>query len=99
MAQFDVHRNPSGNGFLLDIQADLLDELKTRVVVPLIALSHLPKPAKRLNPVFSVARRRYVMATQFMAAIPAGELGKPVGTLAVHRDEIIAAIDVLLSGV
>jgi toxin CcdB len=99
MAQFDVYRNPSGDGFVLDVQAELLDELKTRVVIPLLALPRFPKPAKRLNPLFTVARRRHVMATQFMAAIPVAELREPIGTLALHRDEIIGAIDMLLSGV
>jgi toxin CcdB len=34
MARFDVYRNPAGAGCLLDIQADLLSHLNTRVVVP-----------------------------------------------------------------
>ncbi|WP_262386439.1 hypothetical protein ROLI_040250 [Roseobacter fucihabitans] len=35
---------------LLDVQADLLDALNTRMIVPLIAISKAPVPAKRLNP-------------------------------------------------
>ena len=40
MAQFDVHRNPNAASakaipFLLDVQADLLSGLATRVAVPL----------------------------------------------------------------
>ncbi len=42
MAQFDVFENPNEETkqaipFLLDVQAELLDVLSTRVVVPLIA--------------------------------------------------------------
>ena len=34
MARFDIYPNPVGAGYLLDIQADLLSGLNTRVVVP-----------------------------------------------------------------
>ena len=54
MARFDVHAYPSGDGYLLDVQADLLDHLNTRVVVPLLAKATAPKPASRLNPVFEI---------------------------------------------
>lgn len=99
MAQFEVYRNPGGDGFLLDIQADLLDELSTRVVVPLIPVAKFAKPAKRLNPVFVIGRQRCAMATQYMAAIPARELKESTGTLATRREEIVGAVDMLLSGV
>ena len=33
MARFDVYRNSAGEGFLLEVQADLLSHLNTRVVV------------------------------------------------------------------
>jgi len=99
MAQFDVYKNPGGKGFLLDIQADLLDELDTRVVVPLLPHARLPRPAKRLNPVFAINNGRFVMATQYLAAVPAEELAQRVGSLGHHRTDIIAAVDVLLAGV
>jgi toxin CcdB len=39
MARFDVYENPDGPGSLLDVQAELLDPLNTRVVVPLTPLA------------------------------------------------------------
>ena len=42
MARFDVYRNPEGSGYLLDVQADLLSDLNTRVVVPLIPAELAP---------------------------------------------------------
>ena len=71
MARFDVFPNPDSKGFLLDVQADLLDGLNTRVVVPLIPIQSAPMPAKRLNPVFEIEAEPHVMVTQFMAD-PAG---------------------------
>lgn len=50
MARFDVYQNPDGQGALLDVQADLLSQLNTRVVVPLLPASYAPIPAKHLNP-------------------------------------------------
>ena len=99
MAQFDVYRNPAGGGYLVDVQANLLDELTTRVVVPLIPISQFAKPAKRLNPIFTVGRQRCALVPQYLAAIPARELKSPIGTLTPRREDVIGAIDMVLSGV
>jgi len=38
MARYDLYPNPFGRGYLLDVQSDLLDELATRVVIPVMPL-------------------------------------------------------------
>ncbi|MGB1216006.1 MAG: CcdB family protein [Pikeienuella sp.] len=63
MARYDVYANPDASGYLLDVQADLLDSLNTRVVVPLMPISAAPSPAKRLNPVFNIQSEPHVMAS------------------------------------
>lgn len=68
MARFDVYASPSGSGYVLDVQADVLEGLNTRIVVPLLPVSQAPVPAKRLNPVFEIGSEPHVMVTQFMAA-------------------------------
>lgn len=98
MARFDVFPNPDGNGFLLDVQANLLDGLNTRIVVPLIPASSAPLPAKRLNPVFEIGAEPHVMVTQFMAALPVTLLKVPVASLAEHDVEIGNALDMLFVG-
>lgn len=98
MARFDVYKNPEGAGCLLDIQADLLRNLNTRVVVPLLPLSLAPTPAKLLNPCFTIAGETLVMATQFLAAVPAGILQDQIVSLQANRDEIVAAVDFLMQG-
>lgn len=98
MARFDVCKNPGGTGYLLEVQADLLNHLNTRVVVPLLPLALAPKPARTLNPCFEILGETLVMTTQFMAAVPASMLHTPVTSLALQRDEIIAAIDFLMQG-
>ena len=85
-------------GCLLDIQADLLSHLNTRVVVPLLPLSCAPQPARTLDPCFEIAEETRVMSTQFMAAVPANLLKNLLASLSGQRDDIIAALDLLMQG-
>ncbi len=98
MARFDVYRNEDGGGYLLDIQADILRDLNTRVVVPLMRPKNAPIPAKRLNPTFQVSDETVVMVSQFMAAVPVAILRNPVTSLEPHRTEIVDAVDMLTQG-
>lgn len=98
MARFDVFPNLEGAGYLLDVQANLLDSLNTRVVVPLLPADVAPTPAATLNPVFRMGDESVVMATQFMAAVPARLLKSPMGNLESARGEITAALDLLFQG-
>lgn len=98
MAQFDVCR-ASAVTYYLDCQSDLLRDLTHRFVVPLWPEAEAPIAATRLNPVFIVEGRRFVMLTQFAAAVPKGELRDRVSSLADDRHRIIGAIDLLTSGV
>lgn len=86
MARFDVYANRSGAGFLLDVQADLIAQLNTRVAVPLIPLDLAPATADRLNPVFKVQGIDVSMVTQFIAAVSGSELTVPVATLHAESD-------------
>jgi toxin CcdB len=98
MARFDVYTNRGGAGFLLDVQADLITRLNTRVVVPLLLQDAAPTPADRLNPVFDVQGSNVYMATQFMAAVPQSELTLLVASLDRESDAIFSAIDFLHHG-
>jgi toxin CcdB len=98
MPRFDVYRNPGGPGFLLDLQSDLMRDLNTRIVAPLMRRKDAPKPAGRLNPVFEIEGAEFVMVTQFLAAVPLAELGRRSGSLA-HDDVAISnALDMIFSG-
>lgn len=98
MAKYDVYPNPDGSGYLLDVQADLLDGLNTRVVVPLFQIQDAPDPAKYLNPIFDVNGDRVVMMTQFMASVPSSILTSPVATLSDQFAEITNALDMVFQG-
>ena len=98
MARFDVYARPGGAGYVLDVQADILNGLNTRIVVPLLPLSEAPMPAKRLNPVFEIEADPHVMVTQFLAAVPRTLLRSPVANLGEQDSEIMAALDMVLVG-
>ncbi|HEX4505904.1 MAG TPA: CcdB family protein [Alphaproteobacteria bacterium] len=98
MAKFDVYRIDGGRGYLIDIQADLLGALSTRVVVPLLPGDEVPPPSKRLNPIFHIGPDEVVMATQLMAAVPRSALKTSIANLSEHHDTIVGAIDFLMQG-
>jgi toxin CcdB len=98
MAKFDVYRLKDDDAFVLDCQADLLDGLNIRFVVPLLAEAKAPTPITRLNPIMEVDGNRLVMATQFAAAIPSRALGDVVASLISDQDAIGNAIDMLITG-
>jgi toxin CcdB len=101
--QGDVTENPDDLAgqmpFLLDVQADLLADLATRVVVPLVRAAAFGRRAGRLHPTFNVSGQEVVMATHLIAAVRRSSMGAHVASLRDQRDVIIAAIDVLWSGV
>lgn len=101
MAQFDVYRNPKRGAFplLLDVQADLLGSLATRVVVPMSRLDkRAPRPISRLNPTADIDGVLYSLVFQELAAIPRAALGDRVTSLLPRRVELMAALDLLLTG-
>ena len=101
MPQFDVYKDRIGKRYplLLDVQADLLGQLNTRVVVPLAPKSRYPaKPIRRLNPILVVRGVEYVAVFQELAAIAATELGTVVGGCLDRRSDLLAALDLVFTG-
>lgn len=98
MAQLDVYRSRDGE-LLLDCQADLLSHLNTRFVVPLATPDDGPVPAGKLNPIFDVEGKEMAMYTQFALSVPASELKDKVTSLADRRDQVMDALDMLLTGI
>lgn len=97
MPKYDVYRDPRGTeNLLLNIQADLLDTLETRMTIPLLPeKATRVKLVRQLNPIFDIAGKRYVLATQHMLAAPANALRDNVGNVRDHADAITGAIDFL----
>lgn len=108
MAQFDVYLN-SGKGataapFLVDVQHNLFETCNTRVVVPLLSAKIARERGmdfiEKANPAFMFGETEVVLAAHLMTAIRAKELsGKIVGSISSMRPDILAAMDVIFSGV
>ncbi len=98
--QFSLHPTPRGRpGYVVDVQADLLSDLRTRIVIPLLSEAEAPKITfKALNPTCVINGAKHVLMTQSLGSVSAKELGPSVGSLAEQRGPIIRALDALLSG-
>jgi toxin CcdB len=104
MAQYDVYPNPSasansGIAYVVVIQSDLLDALPTRLTMPLAALTFAGKVPSALCPLVMVKGQRMHALAHFAAPLPAKLLRKPVDNVAAQASALVAAMDVLLSGV
>jgi toxin CcdB len=100
MAQFDVYTNTNEKTnqeipYLLDIQNDILKNLNTRVVVPLVK-NH--QKITHLTPTFVINETEVLMLTSQLAGIPTGILGEKVENLEEKRSEILGALDFMISG-
>lgn len=100
MARLDVYPMPGkdGRGYVVDVQARLLDHLATRAVVPLVPQAAAPPPIRDLNPVFDIDDEPHVLLTQAIASIPARELRRAVTSLEREHDKVTRALDILLVG-
>lgn len=104
--QFDAYPTPGPAKaffpYVVDVQADLLSSLDTRLIVPLLPIQAgktAPKLLTRLNPVVELAGKRYVLLANQIANVAASRLRKPAGNLADQRQAIVEAVDFLITGI
>ncbi|MDA3950613.1 MAG: CcdB family protein [Spirochaeta sp.] len=104
MAQFDLHTNTNRNTrtrtpYLLDVQSDATSVLPTRVVCPVRPESALSAtPIDRVHLVVSVEMGSFVIFVTELTAVPVGVLGPVVSSLQAHRQDVVSAIDLLITG-
>jgi toxin CcdB len=103
MEQFDVFANSSGKPafpFVMVVQHQILSSLPVRLVAPMAPLKSVGgRPIARLNPVFKVGGVEMALLTQLLGAVATKSLRHKVENFAARRADIIAALDVLFSGV
>lgn len=105
MPQFTLYANSNPRSkktypYFVDVQNDLLDDLNTRVVIPLVAANQLPGSAiDKLCPIVSWDGEQFVLLTHQMTSVPVSALKAPVASLEHIRDTIVAAIDFLVTGI
>lgn len=105
MAQYDVYINPSAASrervpYVVDIQSDLLADLRTRLVMPLTRVGvELKQTPRRLAPLLVVEGERLLAQPQLTAGLELRHLKKPVTSLAGHAGELRDALDAVISGI
>ena len=104
MGQFMLYKNTSEESsetypYFVDIQNDLLDALNSRLVIPLTAAKSLSANISNLCPITTVDDEEFVLLTQQMTNVPVSALQRPAGSLAHLRDDIVSAVDFLITGI
>jgi toxin CcdB len=97
MAQFDIHRFADGL-LVADLQNNMLSALATRLVAPVYPLTSARQAIQKLNPVIAVDGQPHLIAIQELSAVRLSALGMKVATAEPWRDEILAALDLLIVG-
>ena len=105
MTQFDVYENPgkqtrNAYPYILDIQHSLIEDIATRIVVPLGDAKKFKNEAlKGLTPKVEFGGKVLLILIPQITSMPTKVLKYPVGTLLHLRDEIITALDLAISGI
>jgi toxin CcdB len=97
LARFDVFSGPNGT-LLVDVQADLISGIATRVVVPLLPEEKSPPAIGRMNPSFEIGGVGYIFFPQMISAVASINLSTPITNLRERSDDIASALDMLLYG-
>ena len=99
MARFDIYEDALKDvDYLIDVQANFHDHLRTRIVVPLKTREQLGEPISRLYVPMTVRAHEYYAVISLLTVIPASQLGKRVASAANQSHEVTSAIDFLLQG-
>ena len=105
MPQFALYKNndkstSTAYPYFVDVQSELLDTLNTRLVIPRTPVELLEKKApSHLCPVIHIDEGDFVILTHQMASVPTKILREKVNELSTFKNEIIAAIDFLITGI
>jgi toxin CcdB len=105
MDQFDLYVNTDKDTnktypYFVDIQNSLLDTLNSRVVIPLTPISKSDKTyPDNLCPVIKLKNETFAILTHQLTTVPVSFLKQKETSLALIRDDIVSAIDFLVTGI
>ena len=101
MARFDIYKYGGTEvPFVLDVQADLLSDLNTCAVIPLVPEKQAMKEVlPKLKPIIQFDGIKYILMTTDIGTVTRSSLGEPITNVENdYRQEIIEAIDFLFQG-
>ncbi len=101
--QFDVYKNSNSDTseefpYLLDIQADVLSRLATRIIVPLTPSAKIKKIITVINPTIQIEDKSLVALFDELSSYPKSSLIDKVSNVSMDHDEIMKAIDFTIQG-
>lgn len=105
MAQFMVYENQNQDSkqvypYFVDVQNDLLEALNSRLVIPLTFCKYLDNSTiSTLCPKTVIEGANLVLLTHQMTNVPSSALKVPIISVEFLRDEIVAALDFLVTGI
>ena len=104
MTRFAIYQNRNLRSsvsfpFLVDVQSELLQDLETRVVIPLArAASFTDFPLRYVMPAVEVDGKKYLLMTPQLTGLSRVLLGPLRGSLEPYARDISRATDILLRG-
>ena len=101
MARFDVYQyNNSSVPLVIEVQADLLADLNTCVVVPLVPeKAAMNEALPKLKPIIEFNGENYILITTDIGTVTRSSLGEVVINIEdKHRQEVTDALDFLFQG-
>ncbi len=104
MAQFVIHQYKNSTSkstvpYLLDIQNDFLEDLETRLVIPVYPMIVLQgKRLTKLTPVIEIVGAQYILMIPELASISKKYLGVEILNISQHRTMVLSAIDLMVTG-
>lgn len=100
--QFIVYeyKRASHYKMFVDVQSDIVDTPKRRMVIPLIESHHLSeKVNKTLFPQIRIEGEDYRLMTTELSSVPVEVIGEVIADLGDYADEIKDAINLMFWGI
>jgi toxin CcdB len=98
MARFHIHRIKGRDSLVMDLQADLLDAIETRIVAPVVPVGRIGAIFVKLSPRVEIDGKPHYILIPSMASVSKRLLGESVLDMSHRQDEITAATDFLFQG-
>jgi len=103
LRQFDVFPNPSPrtrstHPYFIILQSDRLERFSTRIVAPLVVATKI-EFLEKLTPEVTVKGKKYLIAMADLGPIPVQALQPAVANLEAERYRIVAALDLVFTGI
>ncbi|BES86352.1 hypothetical protein PEC302107_32690 [Pectobacterium araliae] len=100
--QFMVYQYKRASHYkmFVDVQSDIVETPKRRMVIPLIESHHLSeKVNKTLFPLIRIDGEDYRLMTTELSSVPAEVIGEEIADLGEYADEIKDAINLMFWGI